>query len=127
MISPWMIYWITRLDSIQMMVGIFTGVLAVVGIVGGVICIIITAEEEWETYWPPFKKTLKMAIFIAIPVLLIGTVVPTTKEMIAIYAIPKIANNEDISQIPSNFAKLINEKLKEWMEDVDILPAEKNE
>lgn len=33
--------------------------------------------------------------------------------------------NETIKQIPENFAKIINEKLQEWMKDINLIEENK--
>ena len=75
---------------------------------------------------------IKPAIIISTMfVLFIGakSFTPTTKEMVAFIAVPKIINNEDVQEIPPNVAKFMNEKLKSWMEDnlsdvKDVIPTE---
>jgi hypothetical protein len=48
----------------------------------------------------------------------LSTFIPSTKEAIAIYAIPKIANNEKLQIITKNGAELISLKLKEWIDEM---------
>ena len=112
MITGWTIYWITRLDSIDAMWAVGIGICFALGSF-----MFLLSESIIRKVWIPISIAL---VFV---LLLVAT--PSTKEAIAIYVIPKITNNEDVSQIPSNFAKLINEKLQDWMKDVDILPKEK--
>lgn len=54
----------------------------------------------------------KFTIFIAI-MWAVTCLVPSQKEIAAIYIIPKVINNEDISKLPSNLAELANEWIKE--------------
>jgi len=123
MITAWDIYWITRLDGIK---ECFVP-LVIIGVVG-TICFFIGGAVNYFSDDKPLGKKIWSFLFITIPVLLIGmasaALIPSTKTAIAIYAIPKIANNESVQQIPVNFAKLINAKLQEWMVDVDIAPKE---
>ena len=145
MITPWTIYWITRLDGIVVMgvLGIaICFIIAVLVLLYSVMCMDGLNQKykdydgkdpdflRWKKeYWGGHRLIRKVWIPISIiPIfvlLLVAT--PSTKEAIAIYAIPKIANNQNVQQIPENFAKLINEKLQEWMKDVDILQTEKKE
>lgn len=55
---------------------------------------------------------------LGIVFLLLSMATPTTKQAIVLWALPKIVANEDIKEIPANFAKLINDKVKEWLEEV---------
>jgi len=124
MITSWDIYLITRLGDINFVFGIAT---IAAGITAGIllaVSLIIAIDADPEGAKPVFKNTIRVAaVFFMLS--LVGTLIPTTKEAIAIYAIPKIANNESAQQIPVNFAKLINKKLQEWMADVEIIPKEK--
>jgi hypothetical protein len=43
--------------------------------------------------------------------------IPSTKELAAIYLIPKIVNNEQVQQVPDAALKLLNLKMEEWIKD----------
>ena len=117
MINAWDIYLISQLDN-------FIFLFAIVGVFGFILsCISIII------YWgnidnDPESKQLKTIgkvgkIFI-IPMALcviIAVALPSTKTAVAMWGVPKIVNNEEISELPHNAAKLINKKLKSWMED----------
>lgn len=118
MITTWQIYWITRLDEvIAAMVGSMI-ILAIVGIVLGIITLVSFIEmdgaEHLKKYIKPFV-IFWLVPFVAISILSIF--IPSTKTAVAIYAIPKIANNETLQKIPENTAKFLNEKLKAWIAD----------
>ena len=128
MITSWDIYWITRLDFIS---DCLIAPAIIFGIVFAVLFIITLIwrfdkpekEEEQRVAKKAFIYTLA-ALFVFMACLSAYGLVPNTKNMIAIYAIPKTANNEQVQQIPPNFAKLVNKKLQEWMQDIDIIPKE---
>ena len=117
MISPWTIYWITRLDSIQAGCGIVLIVGMIVAFFLGIGAILITIESEWDGCWPVYKAVIRWMLIICVPAMLIGVATPSTKQAVAIYLIPKIANNEQIQQVPENALRLLNSKLEEWIQD----------
>jgi hypothetical protein len=41
---------------------------------------------------------------------------PTTKELVAIYLIPKIVNNEHVQSIPNNIAEAVNKLINDLKE-----------
>jgi len=127
MITSWDIYWITRLDYFcGFFVGFFLFLLGLF-IIFGVVGLVALGDRPDEDERKNGIKYLKGAVvaFVLMMFFLAGIIfTPSTKEVIAIYAIPKMANNEDVQQIPANFAKLINGKLQEWMKDVEIIPKE---
>lgn len=116
MITPWEVYWITRLDSVNVF---FICLFAVPVIMMGVCGIFIMEEELWndEDIWPSIKKKYTIGIIISLVAIFLATLTPSTKEACVIYLIPKIANNEQVQKIPNNFAKLLNTKMEEWIND----------
>ena len=112
------IYWLTRLDNIRIAVGstlalwtfIVLGVTAVCIICGG---------------WPNSDKEKRIAQilrrFVIVPVwtvllclIVAAVLVPTTKEMCAIKAIPMIINNEQVQELPNKVLELAND----WMDEL---------
>lgn len=125
MITESEIYWITRMDYIHEFLVSFGGVLALLmffGVAASVIfyiyntCAILEGEGN-KALLPMSKKYMLWSLaglFLALPILVTGGLVPTTKEMCAIKVIPAIANNEDVQEIPSQLAELT----KEWIEEL---------
>ena len=116
------VYLFTRLD---ILCSIFQGFAIATTIIGGgvaVVCLMGAIEEQ-----PEISKIGKMALKWAIPFLIffgLGSIlIPDTKQFAAIYLIPKIANNEQVQQIPENALKLLNLKFQAWLEDME--PAKK--
>jgi len=126
MITESMIYWITRLD------GIYGASLAFM-VVSGVVIIFtsIFAVPVWADDDDDLKPVIIRLFKIFVPMLIFFTcaaiLVPTTKEAVAIYALPAISRNDDMQEIPANTAKLINEKLKEWIDDTTGLNKDSSE
>jgi magnesium-transporting ATPase (P-type) len=104
-------YWLLMLDNISLMTSFVT-------IVGGV-ALLVTAigflviQESID----PFKKLKKFwltSITVVAVCALLGTFIPTTKQMAAIIVVPKIVNNEQVQQMPD---KVLNLGL-EWLEEL---------
>ena len=110
MITASEIYWILKLDDIQ-------GLLILLTVLVGVYCLIMAVilgltkgvayDDKKE------EKTVKFCakqIFITVPVfvvlLLIGTLIPSTKQMAAIKVFPAIANSEIVGEMPNDAKEL---------------------
>lgn len=114
--SHWMMYLITRLDTIRGMATPF----AVFSGLGLLICsvLLLTSpadlDEREKTIISSWKK---IAFVIFVSSILAQILTPTTKDVAAIYLVPKIVNNEDAQKLPGNAAKFLNAKLEEWVKD----------
>lgn len=86
-ISPWTIYWITRLDVI---LGISVVLMCTLMIV-----FIIWIFEAGQRLVP----AMKFLLIPFIPSFIILTCLPSTKEMAAILIIPKIVNSEKVERV----------------------------
>lgn len=86
-ITPWTIYWITRLDVI---IGISVLLLTAV-----LITFVIWTFEAGQRIVP----AMKFLLIPFIPLMLIVTCLPSTKEMAAIIIIPKIVNSEKVERV----------------------------
>jgi H+/Cl- antiporter ClcA len=86
------------------------------GIIGGIFSV---ASEVWrEKYWPKAKSAwIKWAVGFFI-LIVVSFATPSTKEMVAIYMIPKVANNEQIQKLPDNTAKFLNAQLELWIKKI---------
>ena len=62
----------------------------------------------------PFSKTILVGFILS---LMVAVFIPSTKEYVAIYLIPKIVNNEQVQQIPEKAMNILNSKLNEWITD----------
>lgn len=114
MITTTQMYWLTRLDAIEAM-GIVMTVLGmlVTGITTLIYacCVINTMEEN-------IKHVLRNILRVSIPTLVlgiaVGVFVPNTKEMAAIWVVPKLANSESLSDIADGVKTLA----VEWLEEL---------
>lgn len=115
------LYWIVMLDNIKdLMVGLLGSgiVLAIFSIFWW--CYVITEKKKIVA---PIIANIIMGMVIIIGAIGV-TFIPSTKQAIAIITIPKIVNNEQIQEMPDNALRLINQKLKEWAEETEILPTD---
>lgn len=119
MITESMMYWITRLDGIQ--------VAFVIGTVASIIISIIThvailadaySKEETIEAWHKHKKVRWASYISIIACALVLVFTPTTKEMAMIYAVPAITRSdvvrEDLPELYDYGVKALKEQLIEW-------------
>lgn len=135
MITPTMMYWITRLDGIRdFLHGFeeFTAILTIIGLViSGVVAVICFAMVSDS--WTPINKTIEepeykivrsirnylakftFCVFLPINVLLslAHALTPSTKEYCAIKVVPAIMNNEKIQEFGDELYRLGVDWLKE--------------
>lgn len=124
-ITEWEMYWITRLDGI----GTFFTLMAIFAWgIGGFIGLYYLCKFIKEHSEERKKLLIILAISVWLSVesvLMVGSIlVPSTKSMVAILAIPAISRNEDMQEIPGNMAKFINKNLQEWVKDMMEDPSE---
>ena len=107
--SHLMMYWITRLDGLSILAVtalVFVGFIIIVGFM------MFTMGDLDLTEHKTGVKILSVVAGVSLFILLF---VPSSKEVAAIWLIPKIVNNEHIQKIPDNAAILLNKKLEEWL------------
>ena len=97
-ITPSTIYWIARLDGLREALCVITAL----WLVGSIICLVIGVTEELKKL---FKNSMWSAIFAVICLFGSAVFVPTSKEIAAMIVIPKIANNENVQKIGSEFCE----------------------
>ena len=138
-ITSWNIYWITRLDGVRdffAVIMFLLGAALLAGWVCGIIFTndfdnkrhkdyIVTNEDSYQDRcandYRLGLKLLKSSVvgtIIFVLMFLSFSLIPTTKEMVAVCVIPSIANNEIVKEVPENTASFINEQLKKWIKDV---------
>ena len=129
MITSWDIYWITRLDILSWVFG-FVSVISALLLLGVVVAYSIWINDRfWDTERPEHKtqrqkhwaRCFKAALLIAV-VCFIFTIfsifTPTTIEAVAIYMLPKIANNEQVQKLSDNTLNFLNTQLEAWMKSL---------
>jgi hypothetical protein len=121
MITGWEIYLITRLDAILVFATVLTVAGGIVGVTWGIIGAVEVSDlydgETKKAKWKAYRRYFVNALIVwAIPCCVV-IMTPSTKQAVAIYLIPNIANNEQIQKIPGNAATLLNAKLEAWIDD----------
>lgn len=91
MITTEMVYWIITLDKIVAVLSIGAGLLAFVLIAYA--STHFADAEDLDPVWFPFFCIVELMLTLG------AVFTPTTKQMAAIYIIPKLANNERIQEI----------------------------
>ena len=111
-LSPWTVYWITRMDGIHHFLNGTCAALGIMMILGAVIGG-IALTEGWRP--TPAVKRLRLAVPGTLALCgLISAFVPTTKELCAIIALPVIANSETTQELGSEVVNLA----REWLEEL---------
>lgn len=121
MITESEIYWITRLDGIEMffeICAIFMTTVYVVLLAFTIFHWVFKNDKDFdENDKARYKILKKLSLFCFLPfiVFLSGAfLIPNTKEMCAIKIIPMVANQEDMKEIPADLAGLA----REWIEEL---------
>lgn len=116
--SGWFVYFITRLAYLQTMLILLLTISSIASIVAGVVWSINLDDGDTETA----NIVKRLALKIILPIMLVASILlsatPSTKEMAAIYMIPKIVNNEQIHQLPNNALEFLNSELRQWVKDI---------
>lgn len=110
-ITPWTIYWITRLDGLGFICGAILTACVFASTLG---YIVVDAYSRFGDELKNMKKVWRVSVPVGALVLLISTFIPTTKEAVAMIVVPKILENEKVQKLPDNFLNLANE----WMEEL---------
>lgn len=108
-ITPEMMYWLTRCDNIviaSVILAVAFGSLFAVSIILG---IIIDKEDAGPCY-----VICPLAFVIGMIFVSAAVFVPSTKEMAAIYVIPKIANSQTVKDLGEGVVTLA----REWIEEL---------
>lgn len=106
------IYWLITLPKIAEGIGAYMVIIGVVAFFSlGYISLLI--EESRDI----LKKYIKLSVFAVVLGALLTTFIPSTKELVAIYAIPKVVNNEQVQAIPEKLLELANLKLDDLIQE----------
>ncbi len=137
MITSWTLYWILKLDAIHRTftsLGILSTV--VVAMLGAGILIsfiiskggddesrdVVKAKEAIKT----LRNQYKWLAPIWVLTFVIGTLIPTTKEMAVIMVAPKILNSNFVQKDLPEEGKEVYGLFKQWLKD-QVEPDEKGE
>lgn len=119
MISPFVIYWISQLDSV---IKVSAALGIILSFVLAFCCIgyIVTRLEGDYSDSEVLDKLRYKLFLLACPFVLIATFLPSSKTMAAMYIVPAIANNEKVKDVGDRLYGLA----VEWLDD--LKPKKKN-
>lgn len=115
-ISPWTLYWINRLDTATFILIAIT----IICLLACLVAFLIVNDQNYgrEPVFP--VKTFSILIPLAVISILTNCFLPSTKEMYALYTIPKVINHpkvqETIQAIPDITADTMKMTHK-WIKD----------
>ena len=107
------IYWITRLNGINIFLGTIMTLAAIAVFIFLIGMIVTKIDLHSVEEYGIFKKYLLISIYIFIPITILFILTPTTKEACAIYVVPKIVNNKKVQNIGQEFYDLALDWMKE--------------
>jgi len=132
-ITPWEMYWILKLDDVRAAIlpfGILPLIFGSLGLLAiGIVCAIQADRECWARTRPSWSETWQkirgtvlkysilsgLAIFLGLGVILLRAAVPSTKQMAAIYLVPKIASSDFVSKDLPKEGRELYELMKQWI------------
>lgn len=125
------IYWLTRLDNIRE----FNGALLFIILFSVVIfwatgpLMAMAMDKEWSVWVSVFRRKCAGVIISIVAISTIALIfIPTTKEMLLIYAvgggIEYIKDNDVVKQLPDKCVQAIDALLDEYLDDT---PSRKEE
>lgn len=113
MITTTQMYWLTRLDTLEVIGALLLGLGSFMTFLFG--CAYYFSFDEFTDR---AQRAIRTALCIAIPAALLGLAitvfVPNTKEMAAIWVVPKLANSESVLEIADG----IKTFAVEWLEEL---------
>lgn len=104
-ISAWDIYWITRLDNLQLVLILGLAVSLCISALT-----LIESDSVEDFVKPACKYFLPVAAACAMGLVF----VPSTKSAAAMYVVPAIVNSEAVQKIPAELTALA----KDWLKDL---------
>ena len=108
----WVIYFMGVADDVKLfsiLAALFTGFLSV-------IALSMWLEHEDDAY----KKTGKRIASSCIVFVMLGIFLPSSQTIAAIYVIPKIVENKQLSELPNKALEVSNLKLDEWTKNLKV-------
>ena len=119
--SGWTMYFFVILDGIREVFACFSDVnffLLIVSFILGIVAIINYCTEDYS-FSKIFTSKPKITILVYSVLILsnitlfgISKLLPSTKQMAAIYVVPKVINNANVKELPDNVLKWLNDYVK---------------
>jgi len=116
--NMWLMYLVLKLDNISGALIAFSVILGMVVIFGGLgLFALRDIHEDDEAFLknilPKLFKIYKRVSIVTITIVCLAILVPTTKQMAAIYFVPKVINNKQVQKMPNKLVVLANS----WMDE----------
>ena len=122
MITPMQMYWLLKLDDIGTMFSIIVVTSIVALFISGIFyCASKGAEDEVTEKIS--VHALILSLICSILFLILNTLLPTTKQMAAIYVVPALVNNGRVQNIGNKTLDISEDLLKlteQYLQDVSI-------
>lgn len=117
--SGWIVYLITTLSGIKDVLSIIAALSSIVLLIFGFFVVIlkILEEKDDEDGFVYLKSFLKLAVLLTIIAGILYCVVPSTKDAVLIYIIPKVTSNERMQQVPDKILDLLDSYIKKGAEE----------
>lgn len=122
MITKSTIYWITRMDYLQEFALTVSITICICCLVGVIVSCIIKYTNSYEDNVKKAKRALRWFLPLTLLsfILVLGAMlIPSTKELCAIKAIPIIINNKQVQELPNKVVELANEWIDELKPNKD--------
>jgi ABC-type nitrate/sulfonate/bicarbonate transport system permease component len=114
MITPSLIYWITRLDAVRQAAGGLC-VLSVFAVAAGLFALFVcTADDVPDPFRSIWRNVTRVAAVVLAVSWAVLVLTPTKQEMAAIIVVPRIANSETVAEIGDGVKTLA----VEWLEEL---------
>lgn len=121
MITPSTIYWLNVLSKLPSIMDAFVDFLIGLFIANFISMLVrldvSSSKKEEEEIGKLHFKIGKINAIVLIFVLLLSPFLPNRKELIAIYLIPKIANNQKLDNITQSGLGLIQKEIDDYLKD----------
>lgn len=124
-ITPFDVYLVMQLDSINSACSIIFGVLVVataVCLITGLVDRSFSSCKQDNDY---VRGNVKLRIgakvgAVTLVFLLLAAFIPSTKTAASMFLLPAIANNKEVQQLPEDLLKMVRGLVKEWTPKEDV-------
>lgn len=113
MITTTQMYWLTRLDVLETLGVLFAAFGAFLSIFLAFV-LTVGADDLKDNVARILRRLLRIMVTAFVIGCLTSAFVPNTKEMAAIWVVPKLANSESVSEIADGIKTLA----VEWLEEL---------
>ena len=118
-ITPFDVYLVMQLGSINAACGILFGVLAIATAVCLIAGFMQRASAFGEHDRDYDRGNIKLRIgakvgVVTLVFLLLVAFIPSTKTAASMFLLPAIANNKEVQQLPEDLLKMVRGLVKEW-------------